>query len=262
MEVFVCLRQTAVVKEEPKIQPDKKGVDLSGLKRHLNEWDAYALEEALLLTQRYGGDVSVISLGPKEVEDVLFHGLAAGAKKAIHIFVPEREQIDNWVIANILSREIKKYPFDLILTGAQAEDDGCAEIGATLAQLLKIPHASLVMKVIYEPDAKSIKVERELEEGYMDVLRLRLPALLTIQTGINQPRYVSSLRLRRFKKAGTILRVSFDELISEAGDVYPKKEVVRLYPSRPEFSKVEMLGGSPEAISDQLIELLISKGVL
>jgi len=262
MEIFVCLRQTAILKEEPKIQPDGKTLDLSGVNRHLNEWDAYALEEALLLAQKYGGNVSIISLGPQEVEEVLFYGLAAGAKEAIHILTPEGLEIDNWVIANALAQEIKKHPFDLVLTGAQAEDDGCGEVGATLAHLLGIPHASLVMRVVYEPETNSLKVDRELEEGYMDALRLRLPALLTVQTGINQPRYISSMRLRRFKKSATISRVSFDDLISGTEGFLPKKEIVKLYTYRPDVSKAKILEGSPEAVAEQLIGQLISKGVL
>lgn len=165
MDIFVCLRQTAIIKKEPKIQPDRKTLDLSGINRHLNEWDAYALEEALLIGHRYGGNVSVISLGPREAEDILFHGLAAGATKAIHIVISDQRSIDNWTISNILAQVIKKHSFDLILTGVQAEDDGCAEIGPTLAHLLKIPHASMVVKAEYEQEQNTMKVKRELEGG-------------------------------------------------------------------------------------------------
>ncbi|MBW2040323.1 MAG: electron transfer flavoprotein subunit beta/FixA family protein [Deltaproteobacteria bacterium] len=262
MEIIVCLRQTAIIKEEPKVQSDGKTLDLSGFNRHLNEWDAYALEEALLLAQKYGGDASVISLGPGEAQEVLFYGLAAGAKRAIHILTPDQQHIDNWTIANVLARVIKKGSFDLVMTGVQAEDDGCAEIGATLAHLLGIPHASLVMRVEYEQGQNAVKVDRELEAGYVDSLRLTLPALLTIQTGISQPRYISSMRLRRFKKSATITKVSFEDIVSEGEGPSPREEVLGLYPYQPEASQVEVLEGSPEAMADQLFERLQSKGVL
>lgn len=261
MEIFVCLRQTPIIKGEPKIRTDRKSLDLSGINRHTNEWDTYALEEALEIVQKYGGNVTIVSLGPKEVEDVLFHGLAAGAGKAIHIVTPDQQEIDNWMISNVLNHFINKQPFDLILTGVQAEDDGCAEIGPALAYLLKIPHATMVIKTEYEKDQKEMKVIRELESGYKESLCLRLPALLTIQTGINQPRYVSTMRLRRFKKEEAITKLSFLDIASEL-KIIPRMEILEVCSYKPEASQVEWLEGGTPAIVDQLFERLRAKGVL
>ena len=262
MEIFVCLRQTPIIKGEPKIQMDRKSLDLSGLNRHMNEWDTYALEEALQMVQKHGGNVTVVSLGPKETEDVLLHGLAAGAAKAIHIVTSDQQNIDNWMISNVLNHFINKQPFDLILTGVQAEDDGCAEIGPTLAYLLEIPHGSMVVRTEYEPDQNEMKVIRELEGGYKDSLRLKLPALLTVQTGINQPRYVSTMRLRRFKKEATITKLSFSDIASEIKALSPRVEILEFFPYKPEASQVEWLEGEPMAVADELFERLRAKGVL
>ena len=262
MEIIVCVRQTAVVREELKVASDGRSVDLSGVNQHLNEWDSYALEEALLLVQENGGSVTVVSLGPENAEPVLFHGLAAGAQDALHIVSVVQDDSDNWVVANMLSREIRKHPFDLVLTGVQAEDDGCGEVGATIATLLGIPHASMVVGVEYEEGQNTLKVERELDEGYHDILRISLPALLTIQTGTRQPRYVSSMRLKRFKKRAKITKVGFEDLVSVGEKIAPRTELIHIDSYQPETRNVEILEGSPEQTVGQLLDRLYSKGVL
>jgi electron transfer flavoprotein beta subunit len=203
----------------------------------------------------------VVSVGPKESEDVLFHGLAAGAEKATHIVTFGQPVVDNWMISNVLYDFIKKRPFDLVLTGVQAEDDGCAEIGPVIAYLLGIPHATMVTKAEYDQNQNEVRVIRELEGGFKESIGLKLPALLTIQTGINQPRYVSTMRLRRFKKEGTITKLSFIDIISEL-KVPPKVEILEFYPYKLEGSQVEWLEGETTVAVDQLLDRLSTKGVL
>jgi electron transfer flavoprotein beta subunit len=262
MNIIVCMKQTAIIQEEPLFSEDGLRVDTFGLARHINEWDAYALEEALLIQKARGGEVLAITVGPEQASDIMVHAVAAGSSKAIHIVCPHEAMDDCWNVAKALSVEIKKHPFDLILTGVQAEDDGCGQVGASLAQIMGIPHASMVIQIEAFADPGSIIVKRELEEGYLETMRLRLPALLTIQTGINQPRYISVMRMRRFKDSSAIRKIDTDAL-ELPQEKWEAKTAFRKFFSPPsETGRLEMIDGPPDQAASRLLETLKDKGVL
>jgi electron transfer flavoprotein beta subunit len=196
MDVIVCIKRVPEVAEvDLRIAPTGKGINEEGLVFSLNDWDNYALEEAVRIKDKYGGKVTAITVGSQESEDVLRRALALGADEAIRLTDPLCEGSDGYATARILAAIIKDIPFDIILTGVQANDDGSAQVGAQLAELLAIPHATLVTAMTIE--GKRVRVRRELEGGMEELLDVGLPALFTIQTGINEPRYVSIMGIRK-----------------------------------------------------------------
>ena len=188
MNIAVCVKRIPKT-AEADIFIEKDGTDIK--KDHLvftlNDWDGYAVREAVLLKEKHGGEVTVITIGPEESKEVLTRCLAMGADRAMRIEEPEAP--DGHLIAKILSEAIKGQSFDLILTGVQAEDDNCGQVGVSLAQMLGLPHAAIVTRI--EIAESKATVRRELEGGIDEVTEIKLPAVLTIQTGINEPQYVS-----------------------------------------------------------------------
>ena len=188
MNIAVCVKRIPKT-AEADIFIDKDGKDIK--KDHLvfalNDWDGYAVREAALLKEKHGGTVTVITVGPEESKEVLTRCLAMEADKALRIEGPP--SMDGHQVARILHQAVKNESFDLILTGVQAEDDGCGQVGASLAQMLGLPHAAIVNHI--DIDGGRARVRRELEGGIEEVVELQLPAVLTIQTGINEPKYVS-----------------------------------------------------------------------
>ncbi|MCJ7640509.1 MAG: electron transfer flavoprotein subunit beta/FixA family protein [Desulfobacterales bacterium] len=262
MNIIVCIKRVPET-AEVDLLIDKTGKDVvkSGLVFDLNEWDSYAIEEALLLKEKHGGRVTVLSMGGEESNESLRKCLAMGAEDAIRLSDPAFDGSDGYVTARILAEAIRKLPYDLILTGTQAEDDGYGQVGVAIAEILGIPHASLVNKV--EIVDRKMKVHRELEAGLEEILELDLPAALTIQTGINEPRYVSIMGIRKVsKKEITALGAS---------DLALKTEEVGLLGSDIRTEKIflpvvgkgaELLEGNPEEIASKLFDILKDKGGL
>jgi electron transfer flavoprotein beta subunit len=167
----------------------------------MNEPDAYALEEALRLREKHGGEVVVCTAGPSRASQVLREALARGAERAIHV---ESDRLsssagaDAFVIATVLAEAVREEKFDLVLTGLQSDDEGAAQTGVILAELLGLPHATIVMDV--QVHDSSVRVKRELEGGWFQWVQMPLPALLTIQSGINQLRYATLKGIMAAKK--------------------------------------------------------------
>jgi electron transfer flavoprotein beta subunit len=160
----------------------------------VNEWDNYAVEEAIQLKERLGGEVTAVTVGKEDDEEVLRRALAMGADRAIRID-PGTWVLDHFGISRVLSRVIQDMPHDLVLTGVQADDDNCGMVGILLAEHLNLPHAAVVTKI--EPRDTEALIRVELEGGMDEVSRIPLPCLLSIQTGINEPRYVSIMGIRK-----------------------------------------------------------------
>jgi electron transfer flavoprotein beta subunit len=262
MNIIVCVKRVPET-TEADISIDKTGrdIDKSGLVFDLNEWDRYAVEEAILLKEKQGGKVTVLTMGEEKSYESLQKCLAVGADDAIRLTDPAFNGSDGYATARVLAEAIRRIPYDLILTGAQAEDDGYGQVGVVLAELLEIPHAALVNHI--ELEDKKMKVHRELEGGLEEVLEIQLPAVLTVQTGINEPRYASLLGIRKAAKK--------EIKVIGASDLHLKAEEVGLSGSDLRLEKIvlppsgegaEILEGKPEEIALKVLDLLKDKGGL
>ena len=264
MNIFVAVRQTGILRGDPVLSSDQKSVDITSLKRHINEWDLYALEEALKIKAENGAHVTVVSVGDKKTEEAIYYCLAAGADKGVLIEVGDSKYLDSWQISFLLSRVISDNPYDLILSGVQSEDEGCAEVSAILACMLNISLSSTVIEIkSFSDDEGIIKVQNELEEGFYDVRQLKMPALISIQTGINQPRYVSSMRLRNTKKKSNIDKILAENILRDESGFASKKVPQKLVVSKTGSTKLEIIEGeNPAEKANNLLERLYKKGVL
>jgi electron transfer flavoprotein beta subunit len=199
MNIFVCIKRVPDTSEaEVKVDANGKDVDSSKFSFDINDADNYAVEEAILIKEKVGGNVKVVSMGPKDGDVMIRMALAKGGDSAIRIEDPRINTVDPLQVAKVLAAAVKGQDFDLVLTGCMAEDDGNMAVGVALAETLGVPHAAMVKKV--EVDEGKVKVYRELEGGLSEVVELALPAVLTIQTGINEPRYAPIRGIRMAQK--------------------------------------------------------------
>lgn len=262
MEIVVCIKRVPET-GEAEITVDSSGIDIvkDRLTYDINESDNYALEEAVLLKEKFGGTVTLLSMGPPETDEVLRMGLAKGGDFAVRLWDPQFIRSDAYVTATILAKAIKEMNFDLILTGCIATDDGWTQVGVTLAELLGIPHATLVTKVDIEEDLA--RVECELEGGLIGINEIKLPALLTIQTGINEPRYASLISIKR--AASKEIRVlGLKELALEESSVGEEssKTIIQKLTPPPMGKKAEILEGALDEVSGRLATILKEKGMI
>lgn len=262
MDIIVCVKHVPETAEaELKIAADGKTMESTGLVFDVNEWDDYALEEAVQIKERLGGSVTAVTVGSDAADSTLRKCLARGANHSIRITDSKIENSDGYAVAKILHSAIKNLPYDIVFTGAQAGDDGYSIVGPALAELLDVPHATMVKKI--QIDGSSVKVNRELEGGLEEALEVKLPALLTIQTGINEPRYVSIMGIRKaMKKEIKILALSdinLDE--KEVGESGSWIKVEKMY-LPPVEKQAELLKGSPEEVSAKIAEILKAQGLI
>src|SRR3989338_1164803 len=189
MKIIVCLKEVPDTEAHLKLKADQTGIETDNIIFKMNPFDECAIEEALRLKEKFSGDVTLLTLGPDTAKQTIRKGLAMGADRAIHINDPLLLNSDSFVVAKALSEAIKKTPFDLILTGVQSEDGFNMQTGIMIAEFLGLPHASILTKFeVVEPNKKA-KITRELEGGLLEEGELDLPSVITIQTGINIPRY-------------------------------------------------------------------------
>jgi electron transfer flavoprotein beta subunit len=262
MEILVCVRRVPDTSEN-EIELNNEGTDVErdDLVYSVNEPDNYAVEEALQMAGRNGGGVTVVTVGGDEDEEILRRELAMGANQGVLVSDKAFVGSDGRGIATILKAFVKKGHYDLILTGVLAEDGG-AQVGGMLAAMLDYPFASLV-NLIEVLDGKKLKIGREIEGGDREMNEIDLPCVLSIQTGINEPRYVGMRGIRQVASAN-IPVLSASDLGVEPGAVGEAAEKVkRLDYFVPALSGgAEMLQGNREQIIDQLIELVKAKGGL
>ena len=198
MKFAVCIKQVPIREWQPRIDETRRAVREQDASFEMNEPDAYALEEALRLREKHGGEVIVCTAGPARASQVLREALARGADRAIHVEGDRLSSADAFVVAGALADAVREEKFDLVLTGLQSDDQGAAQTGVILAERLGLPHATIVMEVqVQEP---SVRVKRELEGGWFQWVQMPLPALLTIQSGINQLRYATLKGIMAAKK--------------------------------------------------------------
>jgi electron transfer flavoprotein beta subunit len=198
MKIAVCIKQVVTREWQLRVNDQKTWIRDQDASFELNEPDAYALEEALRLKEKHGGEVVVCCAGPARATQVIREALARGADRAIHVEADALAQADAFVVADALAAAIRDETFDLVLTGLQSDDQGFGQVGVVLAERLGIPHATIIMEV-QVADA-GLRVKRELEGGWFQWVALPLPALLTIQSGINQLRYATLKGIMAAKK--------------------------------------------------------------
>ncbi len=262
MEILVCVKRVPDTAEN-EIEVNRAGTDIErgDLVYSVNEWDNYAVEEAIQIRDKVGGSVTVVSVGDADSEEVLRREMAMGADNGILLSDGAFAGSDGKGIASILKAVVEKGNYDLIMTGAQA-DDGAAQIGGLLASMLDLPYASLVNKLEVVDD-KKLKVGREIEGGNVEMNEIELPCVLSIQTGINEPRYVGIRGIRKVASMEIPVHGASDLGISvdSVGQAGAKVKKVDYFV--PELGEgAEMLEGSMDEVIDKMIELLRAKGGL
>jgi len=262
VEILVCARRIPDTSEN-EIELNRVGNDIEGddLVYTINEPDNYAVEEALQIVARVGGNVTVVTVGGDDDEEVLRREMAMGANHGVLITDPAFSGSDGRGIATILKAFVQKGNYDLILTGVQAED-GAAQVGGMLAAMLDIPFASLVTS-IEVVEAGKLKTGREIEGGNKEMNEIDLPCVLSIQTGINEPRYVGMRGIRAVASVPIPYFGASDLGIdpSTVGQVAAKVKRVDYFV--PALGKgAEMLTGSREENVDKVLEFVAAKGGL
>jgi len=257
MQLLVCMKQVPEKDSRYKIDQAGSGIVEEDLVFETNESDLYALEEALRLKERFGGEVVVLSLGEERVTKTIKNALAMGGDRAYHLADPAFRGGDAFVTAQVISRVARRESFDLILTGVQSEDMAYAQTGTILAQVLGYPHATIVMSVDISQNGRTAQIKRELESGLFERVEIPLPAVLTIQSGINHPRYATlkGIMLAKKKEIRTLSaqEVGLDshELGKQGSKVDQQK---LLFPEKRK--KTVMIGGTPEEAAATLMEKL------
>src|SRR5438445_5268306 len=198
MQIAVCIKQVPTRDWQPRLDEAKTWIREQDATFEMNEPDAYALEEGLRLKEKHGGEVVVCSAGPARVAQVLREALARGADRGIHVQSDAFAGADAFVVANALAAAMQGEQFDLVLTGLQSDDQGFGQTGVILAEKLGLPHATIIMDVQATPP--NLRVKRELEGGWFQWVSMPLPAVLTIQSGINQLRYATLKGIMAAKK--------------------------------------------------------------
>lgn len=262
MKIVVLAKSVPEVAEaELEVTADGSGLETEDLVLGINEWDNFAVEEAIRLRDAHGGTVEVLTLGDEEAEDVLRRALAMGADEATHLCDEAFAGSDPATVARLFARAITGEDFDLILTGVQSSDANNAQTGVLLAQRLGIAFATLATKI--EMGGAGLVVHRELEADTEERVELPLPALVTVQSGINQPRYVSVMGIRKVR-GKTVERLELDDLGLAPEEVgAPASIVSQRRLSLPEAGgSAEMIAGSMAEVSGRLAAIVREKGGL
>lgn len=252
MKIVVCVKQVATLGDEVEFTDDGRGVDPDYLEYALNEWDSYATEEALLLREAAGeGEVIVVSVGDEEAEKSMRRCLAMGADRAIRVAGESIPAGDPITTAKALAGVVRGENPDLVLCGVQSSDAVQGATGTALAELLGLPRVAVVKKLEYDGAAGKAVVQRELEGGLLEVCEVETPALLTIQTGINEPRYAN---LRAIKQA----EQQEIPVVEPAGLGAPAASVRRMFVP-PKGEGADMLGDDPGDVARRIKELVEEK---
>ena len=249
MKIIVAIKQVPM--RDSPLHPAASGrwIDEADLSFEINEPDAYALEEALQLKEKHGGEVVVLCAGPERAAQTIREALAKGADRAIHIETDTLVSLDTLGIAKLLAAAVTPEKPDLILTGLQSDDLGAGQTGVVMAELLGIPHSTIIMQV--EAGDASIRVKRELENGWFQHIEMPLPAVLAMQSGSNKLRYATLMGIKK-AKSKEIRRVTPEELGGTAAAVATIEKVYL-----PQKSKqTQIFEGDAKTAAAQLVEKL------
>jgi electron transfer flavoprotein beta subunit len=254
MKIVVAVKQVAALEEDFEIRADGRDVDAEFLVHDLNEWDDFSIEEAVKIKEAGGGPVQVVavSVGSDSADEILRKCLAKGADRAIRVWDEAIQGSDPMAIARILAALVKREDAQMLFTGVQSSDHACAATGIATAALLDWPHAAVINQLQYVAGARLATLRRELEGGLLQLVQIQTPAVLTIQLGINTPRYAS---LRSIKQAAAkpVELLSLQELglnSAQVGESGSLSRVRRMY--IPDKSQAQMIEGSS---SEQALRL-------
>lgn len=260
MKIAVCIKQVITREWQIRVNESKTWIRDQDATFELNEPDAYALEEALRLKEKHGGEVVVCSAGPARVTQVIREALARGADRAIHVQGDTLACADAFAVAEALAAAIKDENFDLVLTGLQSDDQGFGQVGVVLAEHLGIPHATIIMEVNVDAPStgsgqapstgsgQGVRVKRELESGWFQFVSMPLPALLTIQSGINQLRYATLKGIMAAKKKEI-------RGVPAPPGAAARTRIVDLYPPQ-KAKQTQMITGSAADAARELVKAL------
>lgn len=247
MNIIVCIKQ--VPAKDAPLSIAGNWIKESDIGFEMNEPDSYALEEALRLKEKHGGEVVALSLGPERVKQTIKEALAKGADRGIHVTDDNFAQLDPLGAAKVLGAAISKGKYDLVLTGLQSDDHGFGQTGVLLAALLNLPHATIIMQIDVQ-DGK-MKLKRELEAGWFQWIECPLPAVLSIQSGINKVRYATlkGIMAAKKKEIATMSRESLGIAFE------PTEKIEKIYvPTKTK--KTEFLSGTAKEAAAKLVEKL------
>jgi electron transfer flavoprotein beta subunit len=251
MKIAVCIKQVVTREWQVRIDEAKTWVRDRDASWELNEPDAYALEEALRVKEKHGGEVIAVSAGPARVSQVIREALARGADRAIHVEGDALATADAWATADALAAAIKDEHVDLVLTGLQSDDQGFAQVGVVLAERLGIAHSTIIMEVQIDSSTdgtSGLRVKRELEGGWFQWIAMPLPAVLTIQSGINQLRYATLKGIMAAKKK--------EVRVVPAPAAPPTRQRITSIHMPEKSKQTRMIGGSPAEAAKELVRVL------
>lgn len=258
MKILVPVKQVEILDEDFEIRDDGRAVDSDYIEHELNEWDDYSWEAALQLMEKNEGAVEAVpmTVGPDDAEEGLRKCLAKGGERGIRVWDDALEGSDPIAVARVIAAVAKREDAKLVLAGTQSTDHGHAQTGIATAALLGWPHVAVVSELNYTPGADKATVRRELEGGVEEEIEISLPAVLTIQLGINEPRY-ASLRGIKQAKTKTIEELSPEDLgipADQIGEAGSASRVRRMYV--PEKGKAELISGTPAEQAKRIIEIV------
>jgi electron transfer flavoprotein beta subunit len=247
VNIIVCVKQ--VPAKDAPLSIAGNWIRESDIGFEMNEPDSYALEESLRLKEKHGGEVMALSMGPERVKQTIKEALAKGADRGIHIVDDNFAQLDPLGSAKSLAAAIQQQKYDLVLTGLQSDDYGFGQTGVLLASVLNVPHATIIMAI--EVDGQKMKLKRELEAGWFQHIECPLPAVLSIQSGINKVRYATlkGIMAAKKKEITTIAR----ESLGVSAELTQKVERIYVPTKR---KKTEFLTGTPKEVASKLVEKL------
>lgn len=255
MQIAVLIKQVPDTATRIQVRSDGRGIVTDGIKWVMNPYDEFALEEALQIREREGGEVVLIAVGPTRVEDTIRQGLAMGADRAVRIADDELEGADHLALARVLAAALRREPWDLVWCGKQAVDDDAAQIGPLVAVQMGLPQAMVVLGVTVDAGQRRLVVRRELE-GAEETVELPLPAVLGAQRGLNTPRYPTLPNIMKAKRK-PLETLSLGDLGLSRDDVLgTARVVVEGYTAPPGRPEPKILTGDPVAAARELVRLL------
>jgi electron transfer flavoprotein beta subunit len=244
MKIAVCIKQVVTREWQLRVNESRTWIRDADASFELNEPDAYALEEALRLKEKHGGEVVVCCAGPARAAQVIREALARGADRAIHVESDALAAADAATVADALAEAMREERFDLVLTGLQSDDQGFGQVGVILAERLAVPHATIIMEV--QVTGETLRVKRELEGGWFQWIALPLPALLTIQSGINQLRYATLKGIMAAKKK------EIRKVTPGAAPAAASQKIVAIYVPE-KGKKTRLIPGTPADAARELV---------